>query len=183
MPKQTKDRELISRCLDNDRLAQRELVDSYGPAMYSNIIRYIGKTSEAEDILQEVFIAVFNDLPNFQHNSTLGHWIKTITMYKVFKSSKSRWKIQVEIKESVEYKNIFDQNDAIERMNEEDLMQSINELPEINKVVFMMHTVDGYSHDEIGGMLGISEEGSRSRLFKARKILRALLTSVKSFIL
>ncbi len=183
MPQQTKERDLINRCLINNRLAQKELVDSYGPAMYANIIRYVGQTDEAEDILQEVFISVFNALPNFQYNSTLGHWIKTITMNRVFKSAKSRWKKNVDVMETVEYNNIFDHNEALEKMKEADIITAVNELPEINKVVFMMHAVEGYNHDEIGKIIGISEEGSRSRLFKARKLLRELLSSVKSFIL
>lgn len=179
----TKEQELINRCLANNKAAQKELVESYGPAMYANIIRYVGKTDEAEDILQEVFISVFKALPNFQHNSTLGHWIKTITMNSIFKSAKSHWKQKVDIVETVEYDNIFDQNDAIEKMKEEDIISAVNELPEINRVVFMMYAVEGYSHEEIGQILEISEEGSRSRLFKARKLLREILSCVKSFIL
>ena len=174
-----KDIALIKRCLDNNRQAQKQLVDSYGPAMYANILRYVKKEDEAQDLLQEVFISVFQALPKFKGKSTLGHWIKTITMNKVFKNAKSRWNRHVDSNAVPEDYDTVTLDSIEDQLFADDIMKKVDGLPDINRVVFLMHTVEGYGHNEIGKLLGISEEGSRSRLYKARKLLIDMFSQQK----
>lgn len=162
-------------CLANDKRAQRELVDHYGPYIYAYIAAYINDKDNAKDVLQDTFIAVFRALPAFRFDSGLYAWIRSIAQNNCYKYVQSKWKNQVQSVESFTAMDAVDDFNIVEALNEEEILKAIDTLEDGQRIVFLMHVVDGLKHAEIAEQIGITEEGSRSRLFKAKKCLQQKL--------
>lgn len=175
MPMYENEKELIRLCLNDDKKAQRKLVDQYGPSIFGYIKYYLNNASEAQDILQEVFIAAFKSLPSFQGESSLYHWLKIIAKNKIYHHIKTKWKSSVDVIEPTLFPDSVMDETILSTINKNEILAEVDKLPEINKVVFLMHVVEGYRHQEIATILEISEEACRSRLFKAKKILQESL--------
>ena len=175
MPMYENEKELIRLCLNDDKKAQRKLVDKYGPPIFGYIKYYLNNASEAQDILQEVFIAAFKSLPSFQGESSLYHWLKIIAKNKIYHHIKTKWKSSVDVIEPTLFPDSVMDETILSTINKNEILAEVDKLPEINKVVFLMHVVEGYRHQEIATILEISEEACRSRLFKAKKILQESL--------
>ncbi len=165
--------ELIEACLQNDRLAQKELYERYNRAMYSSAYRITGDFDLANDVLQEAFIKVFKNLAKFRQESTLGAWIKTI----VVRTALSKIKRQKTFDE-LEERHTAHMIDWGDFLNAEYLEKAIMSLPEGYRAVFLLIEVEGYSHKEVAEMLQISVGTSKSQLFYAKKRLRAMLKEI-----
>ena len=165
--------ELIQACIQNERLAQKELYDRYSRAMYSSAYRITNDFELANDVLQEAFIKIFKNLAKFRKESTLGAWIKTI----VIRTALSKIKKQRNFEELEPHhtKHMIDWGDFL---NAEYLEKAIQSLPEGYRAVFLLIEVEGYSHKEVAEMLGISVGTSKSQLFYAKKRLRAMLKEI-----
>lgn len=175
MPMYENEKELIRLCLNDDKKAQRKLVDQYGPPIFGYIKYYLNNASEAQDILQEVFIAAFKSLTGFQGESSLYHWLRIIAKNKIYHHIKTKWKSSVDVIEPTSFPDSVMDETILSTINKNEILAEVDKLPEINKVVFLMHVVEGYRHQEIATILEISEEACRSRLFKAKKILQESL--------
>ncbi len=162
--------ELIESCIANDRLAQKELYDRYKKAMYTVAYRITGEYDLANDVLQDAFINIFRALPKFRRESTLGAWIKTIVVRAALKKIKKKPK-----EESLEDYHTGHLVDWGDHLQAEYLEQAILALPEGYRSVFVLIEVEGYSHKEVGDMLGISTGTSKSQLFYAKRKLRDML--------
>lgn len=166
--------ELINACLAQDRLAQKKLYDRYSSAMYTVAYRITSDFELAQDVLQESFIKVFRHLEGFRRESTLGAWIKTI----VVRTALSR------IKKEQHFAPIEDlpPDQSTLRwshsLDAEYLEQSIQALPVGYRTVFLLIEVEGYSHQEVADLLGISVGTSKSQLFYAKKRLRQTLEAL-----
>jgi RNA polymerase sigma-70 factor (ECF subfamily) len=169
------EKELIRLCLQDDKKAQRKLVDQYGPPIFGYIKFYLNDPVEAQDILQEVFIAAFKSLPDFHGDCLIYHWLKVIAKNKLYRHVKTKWKSSVDMKEPNSFPDSSIDETILSTINKNEILAEVDKLPEINRVAFLMHVVEGYSHQDIASILGITEEASRSRLFKAKKILQESL--------
>ena len=164
--------ELIEGCLSGNRLIQKELYDRYARAMYTAAYRITSDFDLADDVLQEAFIKVFRHLKSFRKESTLGAWIKTI----VVRTALSKVKKQV-FHESLEPHHATAQVvDWGHQIDVDYLEKAIQALPTGYRSVFVLIEVEGYSHQEVADMLGISVGTSKSQLFYAKKRLRESLT-------
>ncbi|MEZ4957619.1 MAG: RNA polymerase sigma factor [Saprospiraceae bacterium] len=164
--------ELVHSCLKNDRLAQKNLYDKYKKAMYSLSYRITGDFESANDVLQDAFVKVFRGLPSFRGESTLGAWIKTIVVRTAYSYLR---------KEKMFFEDIDDlsQSPKIDwghYLDTEYLEKAILSLPEGYRMVFVLVEIEGYTHKEVAGLLGISEGTSKSQLFYSKKKLREILT-------
>ena len=162
--------QLINKCINRERLAQKELYDKYKDAMYTVALRITNNSDDACDTLQDAFIQVFRDMTQFKKQSTIGAWIKTIVIRTALKSVK-----MLNVTESLE---VVKSNDVIEwpdALNGEYLSKAIDELPKGYKITFLLNEVEGYTHKEIAEMLNISEGTSKSQLFHAKKMLQKKL--------
>ncbi|MFM8362456.1 MAG: RNA polymerase sigma factor [Haliscomenobacter sp.] len=162
--------ELIQACLREDRLAQRALYERYNQAMYTLAYRITGDFELANDVLQEAFVKVFQHLAHFRRESTLGAWIKTIVLRTAISKVKRQQVFDPE--EAIPADYALDWGDFIEA---EYLQQAINSLPPGYRTVFVLIEVEGYSHQEVADLLGISTGTSKSQLFYAKKRLRETL--------
>ncbi|MBX7108766.1 MAG: RNA polymerase sigma factor [Chitinophagales bacterium] len=143
--------------------------------MMTLCIRYCGSRQDAEDVLQEGFISVFDHLAAFRNDGAFEAWMRRIFVNASLSHlRKSHIKYETASLETVE----SDAEDAslTGQFAARELLEIIASLPAGYRIVFNLFAVEGYSHREIAGMLQISEATSRTQFFKARKALRTKLS-------
>lgn len=165
----------IRKCLKGDRVAQRDLYDTFAPTMYVICCRYTGNEADAKDVLQESFITVFSKLKDFRGDGSLEGWIKRIVCTTAIRFVKKASSIYHPSIDQVFEQPISDEN-PIEKMGLEEIISLVRKLPDHYRLVFNMNVIEGYSHKEISNELGIGESTSRVQLTRAKKILAECIT-------
>lgn len=161
---------LIEGCVKEDRDCQAQLYQKYANKMFAVCLRYCNSREEAEDVLQDSFVKIFDRISTFRKEGSLEGWIRRIMVNTALKSrDKRRKKFEVSNLDNVAEPE-FNAH-TLANINTKDLMRVINALPEGYQQVFNLYAVEGYSHKEIGELLGVSESTSRSQYSRARKIL------------
>lgn len=168
------DEQLLEGCLVHDRVWQRRLFENYKIPMYSVVYRILNHEEHAHDALQEGFVEVFRDLAQFRKESTLRSWIKMIMVRKALRKLKLERRYQP-LDEPMEERCLVTWPNEL---TGEALDEAIRSLSPGYRAVFTLIEVEGYSHQETAGMLGISEGTSKSQLYHAKKILRTQLTAL-----
>lgn len=173
--------QLIEGCKKGKRQSFEQLYRKYSATMLGMCFRYCSSKDEAEDVVQEGFIKVFQKIGTYKGSGSFEGWIKRIminTAINTYKTN-SRFPFTEEINDRL----IVDDSDQIIEMDDgiksETLMKIIRDLPKGYKVVFNMYAIDGLTHKEIADNLGISVSTSKSQLFKARRWLRNKLIDNK----
>jgi len=170
--------DLIEGCKRGDRKMQHELYNRFAPKMYGVCLRYAGNAEEAEDILQEGFIKIFNKINSYRGEGSFEGWIRRIFVNTAIEHFRKKTYLQpiTETEENtVEGKYLS----VLDNLAEKDIIQLVQQLSPGYRTVFNMYVVEGYSHKQIAEMLGISEGTSKSQLSRAKLILQDL---VKTFI-
>jgi RNA polymerase sigma-70 factor (ECF subfamily) len=172
---------LILRSQRGDEQAMEEIYDRYKKPLYNLAYRYTFDRVAAEDLLQDIFIKIFSHLKDVQKKETFVAWMYRIainTCYSFLRRRRSRDRQMIALSE-VEGKK----EEAVYDEHEESLAKpldgALRELPERLRAVFLLHDVQGYKHEEIGRMLGVSVGTSKSQLFKARMRIREWLREKK----
>ncbi len=166
--------ELIKGCVDNDVQCQKVLYEKYAPKMMGVSLRYCNSKMEAEDVLQDAFIKVFDKIKTFKGEGSFEGWIRKIVVFTALKSNDKRvGKFEPGSLENVQEQS-FDPL-AISNMETANLLSILQELPDGYKAVFNLYAVEGYSHREIGEILGISDVTSRSQYSRSKQHLIKLL--------
>jgi RNA polymerase sigma-70 factor (ECF subfamily) len=165
--------ELIKGCQKNDRKLQRELYERYADRMFVLCLRYTKSTQEAEDVLQESFIKVFDKIKDFKAESTLGYWIKRIVINTALNSQRSKLYLfpMVDVVDT----NLSEREFNLSNIHFQELVGMIQQLPSGCQAVFNMYAIEGYKHQEIAKMLEISEGTSKSQYARAKLLLREML--------
>lgn len=166
--------DLISGCIEGDRRMQEELYRRFSPRMYAVCLRYAGNAEEAEDILQEGFIKVYKKLASFRSEGSFEGWIRRIfvnTAIEHFRRKKYLQPVTEKEENTLEGNYLSVLDDLAER----DIMAIVQQLSPGYRTVFNMYVVEGYTHREIGDMLGISEGTSKSQLSRAKVILQEMV--------
>ena len=165
------DSELVSECLKGKSSAQRTLFQLHSGKMLAVSLRYMGSTMEAEEVLQESFIKVFEKLKQWKGDGPLGGWIRTIVVNTSLTRIKNNKKFRLD-------KNIDDAvslsdngEDQMEALQAADLMKLIAQMPEGYNTVFNLFVVEGYGHKEIAELMGISESTSKTQFLKGKNWL------------
>ena len=164
---------LVKDCLRQNAVAQKELYQHFAPSMLGVCYRYTKSMADAEDVLQEGFIKVFRNLNQYKGNGELGGWIRRIMVTTAINYLKKNERYQTELVfEAESLHAITDYNPEI-RIETKALAELIRQLPPGYQTIFNLHAVEGYSHVEIGKLLGINEGTSRSQYARARGLLMA----------
>ncbi|RYY55069.1 MAG: sigma-70 family RNA polymerase sigma factor [Chitinophagaceae bacterium] len=163
--------QLVRDCLKGKIQAQRELYDTYAESMLGVCYRYTRSVRDAEDILQEGFMKVFLHLGQYKQEGELGAWIRRIMVNTALNFLKRNRKYQEGMFFTEEYLHPVTDEDPSRRMEAKELADLVRQLPQGYQVIFNLHAVEGYTHVEIGEMLGISDGTSRSQYARARKLL------------
>jgi RNA polymerase sigma factor (sigma-70 family) len=170
-------RDLVDRCKKGERQSQFELYRLYSKAMYNVCLRMVKDEFEAEDILQNAFIDVFTKLDSFKFESAIGAWIKRIVVNNCINALKKRRLQWTELDDK--HGNIHDDShhdSGHEGLSVDAVKRALFELPDGYRVVFSLYMLEGYDHQEIGEILGVSEATSKSQYSRAKAKLREILS-------
>jgi RNA polymerase sigma-70 factor (ECF subfamily) len=166
--------DLIDGCIRGDRRIQKELYNRYAPKMYGVCLRYADNAAEAEDVLQEGFVKVFNKIGSFRREGSFEGWVRRIFVNTAIEHYRKRIQLQPigDFEENtIEGKYLS----VLDSMAEKDIIQLVQQLSPGYRTVFNMYVVEGYSHKQIAEILGISEGTSKSQLSRAKLILQDLV--------
>lgn len=163
--------DLIKGCIKQNASYQRMLFEQYAGKMMSVCLRYANDSMEAEDIMQDAFIKVFQYIHQFKFEGSFEGWIRRIIVNTAIRHLEKKKMHFKDIDESGSNAPQLDPY-AYVHLGQEDLLKLINQLPEGYRIVFNLNVIEGYSHEEIAEMLNIQPGTSRSQLVKARKMLQ-----------
>lgn len=167
--------EIIKGCIQKKLGCQHILFKKYAGRLMTICHRYAIDVPEAEDMLQEGFIRVFDMIKQYRFEGSFEGWIKKIFINICLRTIQKR-KIQYQELQFIEM--IEDvQPHILSALTEKELLKMISKLPDGYRMVFNLYIIDGYSHEEIAALLGIEAVTSRSQLAKARKMLQKQLLS------
>lgn len=169
--------DLISRCREGDEKAFHALYKLYSRAMYNVSFRITGREEDAQDVLQESFISAYRNLHQYKGDATFGSWLKRIVVNRSINVIRGRRTellpedsdFDVEEEAPVE---VYREGLSVERVRE-----AMMALPDGYRSVLSLYLLEGYDHEEIAGILGITESTSKSQLNRAKGKLRELLTT------
>lgn len=172
------DIELISGCLVNDRQAQERLYKQFYGPMTSICMRYTRNEEDAIEVLHNGFLKVFKNIHTYDSGkASLYTWIRTIVVHSAidFLRQKERNFSSVDIERVAEPEI---DSEVIQKMKAEEILKLVRKLPQATQAVFNLYVVDGYTHKEIGKLLGISEGTSKWHLSESRRQLQKLLQTM-----
>lgn len=173
MSVQKLDADLLSRVIKNDRSAQFRLFELTKGMLYSICFRVLNDEDEANDVLQDSYVEIFQKIRTLSHPEALLSWMKTITIRKAINQNKKR--IHFESLDNI-HPETTDDFDAW--FDAEVLDQAIQSLPDGARAVFLLTTVEGYPHKDASELLGISESTSKSQLHYAKTLLKKRITKL-----
>jgi len=181
MNKKISIQDLVAGCLAAQPSAQRELVDKYAGFLYTICHRYMRDKNFAEDMMQESLIRIFQNLDRFnKEKGSFETWITTIAIRECLRSIKKQKPELIHIDESHLNECSFDmESPLLDQIDTAIFIQFVAELPVGYRTVFNLYAVDGYNHKEISELLGITNLASRSRLNRAKNLLRKRITTLK----
>lgn len=164
--------ETIARCKKGERKAQELLYKQFASKMLAVCMRYAVDKMEAEDMLQNGFIKLFNKISDYRGEGSFEGWVRRIMVHSSIEYYRKHHKMmQVVDIETSGYEQGVNPS-VMETLDARDLMALINQLAPGYRIVFNLYALDGYSHKEIAEIVGISEGASKSQLSRARAILR-----------
>jgi RNA polymerase sigma factor (sigma-70 family) len=176
MKKYKTEKELVSACLQRKAPAQRELYDQFVRAMYNTVYRYTCNHHDTQDILQNGFTRIFKNLNQFDpQKGSLLTWIRTIHIRCALDFLKSK-NLSFEEINDLTTLSAFHSVD-FDKLEAEYILEFIKELNPRDRIIFNMHHIEGYSHEEIAEQLSININSSRVYLARARKLLREKITA------
>ncbi|MBI3500480.1 MAG: RNA polymerase sigma factor [Bacteroidetes bacterium] len=171
------DEELLKGCVSKNPAAQKALFEKFSRKMMGICLRYAERSEEAEDMLQNSFIRVFEKIETFRGSGSLEGWIRKIVMNESLTLLRKNKPMQMNIDIEDATYMIPGNNHIGEKINEKDLLRMIQKLPVGFRTVFNMYAIEGYSHKEIGELLGITEGTSKSQYSRAKVHLQNMLKS------
>ncbi len=168
------EKNIVDGCISGDRSSQKMLYDRYASKMLGVCMRYAKDRSEAEDMLQEGFIKVFNNIGKFKNEGSFEGWVRKIMVFTAINIYKYRTRKFQESLDSENEEAVY-QDNVIDQISAKEIVALIQQMPEGYKLVFNLYAVEGYTHKEIGELLGIAEGTSKSQYSRAKLFMQVLL--------
>lgn len=166
---------IIMGCLQGDRKCQELLYKAHYPVMIRICQRFANDLDEAGGLYNEAMLKVFNKIGQFNHDGSFEGWIKRIVINTCIDYSRRVSRITYQPVHEMYQEPAPVMPEVYARLGAADIMQLVRELPKNTSLVFNLHILEGYKHQEIASMLGISEGTSKWHLNEARKILKQKL--------
>lgn len=164
--------DLVKRCKANERKAQELLYKQFASKMLGVCLRYANDRMEAEDMLQNGFIRVFQKIADYRGDGSFEGWVRRIMVHSSIEYYRKHHKMLSVTNLEDKGKEPSVDAAAAARLDANDLMTLIQQLSPGYRMVFNLYAIEGYSHKEIGKIMGISEGASKSQLSRARAILK-----------
>jgi RNA polymerase sigma-70 factor (ECF subfamily) len=170
--------QLIARVIAGDRLAGRALYDTHAPRVYSLAYRLSGDPEKAREVTQDTFIRAFSRLQQFRGDAAFGTWLHRIVVTVVSNARRTdiRFGREVALDEASTVEMTVPESDPDLK---ECIARAVDRLSEAYRTTLIMHDIEGYTHAEIAGILGVPEGTSKSRLSAARAQLRQDLAAFR----
>lgn len=169
------DKTIIDGCRRGERSMQKKLYDRYASKMLVVCLRY-GKTRvDAEDILQEAFIRVFNNIHQYRHDGVLEAWIRKIVVNTAINYHRKNSYLYPHL-DIEDIKEVSTKDLNISNLHFQELLELIQSLPKGCQAIFNLYAIEGYKHHEIANMLNINEGTSKSQYARAKSILQSMIT-------
>jgi RNA polymerase sigma-70 factor (ECF subfamily) len=165
------DLRLVKDCLQGKAAAQKQLYERHAPLMLAICYRYTKSVADAEDVLQEGFVKAFRNLEQYKGEGELGAWLRRIMVTTAINYLKKASRYQTELLFGDDQLHAVSTYQPEVALGAKELADLIRQLPAGYQTIFNLHAVEGYSHVEIGQMLGIKEGTSRSQYARARALL------------
>lgn len=163
--------EIIKGCISGKRKSQEQLFNLFSDDMFGACLYYSKDYTEAEDTLHEGFMKVFQKIDQFKSTGSLAGWIRRIMINTALEKFRKRNQLYA-LGDEINNEEDINTENVINDLAAEDLMKLVRELSPQYRMVFNLYAVEGYSHKEVGEMMGISEGTSKSNLARARIILQ-----------
>jgi len=166
------EKKLIELLKKNSESAFVELYNRYSPVLFGICLRYAKERTDAEDILQESFIKIYENIQSFKGEGSLEGWLKRIVVNVSINHYRKKIKEgTISTDEDIKYEEIIPEN-IFSELTSKELIGLIQRLPEGYRMVFNLYAIEGFKHNEIAELLGYTESTSKTQLMKAKKILQ-----------
>ncbi len=169
------DEELVRGCVDKNKLAQKILYDKYCRKMMGVCMRYASCHAEAQDMLQDGLIKVYEKINSFGFQGSLEGWIKRIVINTSLDHLRRNKNLQNQVEIETQEETLHYHSEVIESFSAKDLMAIIQKLPTGYRTVFNLFAIEGYNHREIAEMLSITESTSKSQFSRAKSHLQQMV--------
>lgn len=176
------EQQLIKGCAAGDRAYQTKLYNLFAPKMLGVCLRYAKNREEAEEILQEGFLRVFNYINTFKGAGSFEGWIRKIMVNCALLRYRNKTQLQPVIRLNNFNYDAAGETDIASNLDAKDLLSLVQTLPDGYRIVFNLYVFEGYKHREIAEALGISEGTSKSNLSDARSFLQKKLLVKKNLV-
>ncbi len=168
--KQDTERKLIEQCLQGDHGAFELIYNKLSPKMYAVSLRYTRQDQDAQDVLQEAFIRIYNNLSKFRFSGSFEGWCRRIVTNTAIEALRKKGRMKENTTDKMPDYPVDPK--SLEKLKMDDLMALVRSLPDGYRSVFNLYIIDGFSHKEIASMLHITESTSKTQLYKARLALQ-----------
>lgn len=168
---------LVEKSKSGDRDSQYQLYELYVNAMYNISMRMLGIKEDAEDVVQDSFVEAFKNLARFKYESTFGAWLKRIVINKSINHLKVK-RIQLAPIDSHDYYLKEEVTENVEVVDIKKVKSGIEKLPPGYKQIISLYLIEGYDHNEISEVLGISTSTSKSQYHRAKKKLIEIINGL-----
>ena len=172
------DLELVERVRSGDGSAFEALYRQHATRLYNLANRMVGSRADADDLLQDIFLIAYRKLGSFRGESTLGTWLYRLAMnhcLDVLRNRRTRMGMQTDSLDEPDAMPVASPLPVVTAVSRIDLERAIAALPPACRAAFLLHDVEGFGHQEVGAMLGVTEGTSKSQVHKARMRIRAYL--------
>lgn len=170
--------EIIALAVENNRHAQQKIYGKHSGKMLGVCRQYVKDLHHAEDLMITAFMKVFANLKNFEHKGSFEGWIRRIMVNECISYLRAQKKVSF-LEDEYYREDAF--NNIESNLSVDDLQALIDALPDGYKMIFNLYAIEGYKHQEIAAMLGISESTSKSQLHHARKMLQEQVLKQKNY--
>ena len=169
------DLELIEGCIKKDPIAQKEMYAAFASKMMGVAYRYASSQEDAQDILQDSFVKVFDRIGSFKKEGSLMGWVRRIVVNTALDSLRKQKKDKRNVSLAEAEYLASDKDFIIERLSAQEILQLLKTMPQGYKTVFNLYAIEGYSHKEIAERMDISENTSKSQYSRAKGFMRKLI--------
>jgi RNA polymerase sigma-70 factor (ECF subfamily) len=164
------EKRLINLLKNKSESAFVELYNNYSKALFGICLRYSKEKTDAEDILQESFIRIFQNIESFNNIGSFEGWLKKIVVNVSINYYRKKVKSIIEFTDEEKFENAVDTN-VFSELTSKEILQLVQSLPEGYRIIFNLFAIEGYKHNEIAEMLQITESTSKTQFMKAKKAL------------
>jgi RNA polymerase sigma factor (sigma-70 family) len=173
------DYDLISRCLNREEAAEKQLYIRFSSKMFGICRRYAGNETEAKDILQNGFLRVFSRLHQFRYEGSFDGWVQRIFVRTAINYYHQNLKFRHKVELTEKLEEILVPETTLANMSANELLAIIHSLPDDYRIIFNMYVIEDYDHNEIARLMGIQEGTSKSLLHRAKSLVRKRLEEIE----